>query len=136
MILSFMCMAAIATAQDAEPDLSEKQQENVKALEIAFLTKELELTPDEAQKFWPVYNQYSTEINGVVKNIPDVIERDEKILNIRKKYQGQFVKVLGDQQRLNRMFNAKDKFRKLLIRTLQKRQMKKGMKNRPGLRNN
>ena len=136
LILSFMCMAAIATAQDAEPELSEKQQENVKALEIAFITKELDLSPDEAQKFWPVYNQYSKEINEANKNNPDVIPREEKVLNIRKKYQEQFVKVLGNQQRMNRMFNAKDKFRKLLIRTLQQRQMKRALKNRPGLRNN
>ena len=95
LILSFVCMAAIANAQDAEPELSEKQQENVKALEIAFITKELDLNPDEAQKFWPVYNQYSKEINEAHKNNPDVIPREEKILNIRKKYQEQFVKALA-----------------------------------------
>ena len=28
---------------------------------IAFITKQLYLTPKEAQKFWPVYNQFSNE---------------------------------------------------------------------------
>jgi len=137
LILSFICSAALATAQDApEADVSEKKQQDIQALKVAFITKELELTPDEAQKFWPVYNQYDKEMEEATKPNPNSIDRDEKILNVKKKYQGQFTKVLGSQQRMNRLFNAQDKFRKLLIRALQQRQMKRAMKNRPGLRNN
>lgn len=137
LILSFICSAALATAQDVpEADVSEKKQQDIQALKVAFITKELELTPDEAQKFWPVYNQYDKEMEDASKPNPNSIDRDEKILNVKKKYQGQFTKVLGSQQRMNRLFNAQDKFRKLLIRALQQRQMKRAMKNRPGLRNN
>ena len=32
-------------------------QERIKSEKIAFITTELELTPEEAQVFWPVYNQ-------------------------------------------------------------------------------
>lgn len=49
MILSFVCFAAVASAQEAEPDLSEKKQQDIEALKVAFISKELELTPDEAQ---------------------------------------------------------------------------------------
>ena len=133
LILSFVCMAVIANAQDAPaPDISEKKQQDIEALKVAFISKELDLTPDEAQKFWPVYNQYSKELTAVVKDNDDVLDRDEKVLNIRKKYKDQFTKVLGNQQRMNRMFNAEGKFRKILIRALQQRQMKRALKNRPG----
>ena len=136
MILSFVCMAAIATAQDAqEPEVSEKKQQDIEALKVAFISKELDLTPDEAQKFWPVYNQYDKEMEEAAKPNPNTIEREEKILNVKKKYQGQFTKVLGNQQRMNRLFNAEGQFRKVLIRVLQKRQMKRALKKRPGLRN-
>lgn len=136
LILSFVCFAAIAGAQDAPaPDGPEKKQQDIEALKVAFISKELDLTPDEAQKFWPVYNQYEKEIAGAVKGNEDVLDRDEKVLNIRKKYKDQFSKVLGNQQRVNQLFNAQNKFRKLLIRALQQRQMKRGLKNRPGLRN-
>ena len=138
MILSFMCIAAIAVAQDPqEPDISEKKQQDIEALKVAFISKELDLTPDEAQKFWPVYNQYEKEVTAVVKDNTndDALDREEKVLNIKKKYKDQFTKVLGNQQRVNRLFNAQNKFRKLLIRALQKRQMKRAIKNRPGLRN-
>ena len=136
LIVSFVCLAAIANAQDAPaPDMSEKKQQDIEALKVAFISKELDLTPDEAQKFWPVYNQYEKEIAVAVKGNDDVLDRDEKVLNIRKKYKDQFSKVLGNQQRVNQLFNAQNKFRKLLIKALQQRQMKRGLKNRPGLRN-
>jgi hypothetical protein len=128
LILSFVCINALAFAQDAtEQEMPEKKQQDIQALKVAFITKELELTPDEAEKFWPVYNQYDKEMETASKPNPNIIEREEKILNVTK--------VLGSQQRMNRLFNAQDKFRKLLIRALQQRQMKRAMK-RPGLRNN
>jgi hypothetical protein len=136
LLFSFICTAATAFAQDIpEQEGSEKKQQDIQALKVAFITKELELTSDEAEKFWPVYNQYDKEMETAAKPHPNSIEREEKILNVKKKYQGQFTKVLGSQQRMNRLFNAQDKFRKLLIRALQQRQMKRAMK-RPGMRNN
>lgn len=38
-------------------DMKEKK-EQIKALKVAFLTTELDLTTKEAQKFWPIYNSY------------------------------------------------------------------------------
>ncbi len=34
------------------------KKEQIKALKVAFLTTELDLTAKEAQKFWPIYNSY------------------------------------------------------------------------------
>jgi hypothetical protein len=36
----------------------EKGKDRVESLKIAFITKELALTPKESQAFWPVYNQH------------------------------------------------------------------------------
>ena len=41
----------------AQPPRGEKK-EQIKALKVGFITNELALTPDEAAKFWPVYNAY------------------------------------------------------------------------------
>jgi hypothetical protein len=38
-------------------DFKEKR-EKIKALKVAYITDELSLTTDEAQKFWPIYNTY------------------------------------------------------------------------------
>ncbi len=46
------------------PD-EEIRAEKIQSLKIAFITQKLQLTPDEAQKFWPVYNQYDKEVHSI-----------------------------------------------------------------------
>lgn len=41
----------------AQPIVKQKK-EQIKALKIAFITEELQLTPEEASRFWPLYNAY------------------------------------------------------------------------------
>ncbi len=38
------------------------RREKLKAYKTAFITEKLELTPAEAEKFWPVYNSYEKEV--------------------------------------------------------------------------
>jgi len=102
-------------AQDGD----ESKAERIQALKIAFITQKLQLTAGEAEKFWPVYNQYDNEIRSLPKG-GDVIGTDEKLLNIRKKYMSPFEKVIGPQK-LNKLFNAERDFRDILIRRLQNR---------------
>jgi hypothetical protein len=125
-ILAFMTITGLVKAQEEEQP-SEKKLADIEALKVAFISKELELTPDEAQKFWPVYNQYSKEIKATKIDNPDVLERDEKVLNVRKSYKEQFTKILGPQ-RVNNMYNAEGKFHQLLFKAM-RRQNK--MQNRP-----
>jgi Spy/CpxP family protein refolding chaperone len=35
-----------------------EKKEKVKALKVAYITEQLDLTKEEAQKFWPIYNAY------------------------------------------------------------------------------
>ncbi len=46
-----------ATAQPNEPS-----RERLKSLKIAFITERLELTSTEAQKFWPLYNEFEEQM--------------------------------------------------------------------------
>lgn len=39
-----------------------KRFQAIESEKIAFITKELNLTPKEAQRFFPVYNQYNTKL--------------------------------------------------------------------------
>ena len=124
-----MGMAGWAIAQDDQ--LDQKRQQDIEALKVAFISKELELTPAEAQKFWPVYNEYSKELRGIITNEKDVLPRDEKVLNLRKRYSDQFTNILG-QQRMNRIFNAEGRFRQLLIKSMRaQNQRNKGNRTLP-----
>ncbi|MBI2730736.1 MAG: hypothetical protein HYX40_08295 [Sphingobacteriales bacterium] len=108
-----------------------EENSKIEALKIAFISKKLDLSPDEAQKFWPVYNQYFKEMRQLLKDRKDdgnddVIDQEQKVIDIRKKYRDQFVKIIG-HPRMNRLFNAERDFRRILINRIKNRP------NRPGL---
>ena len=42
----------------AQSENMKEKKEKIKALKVAFLTTELDLTAKEAEKFWPVYNSF------------------------------------------------------------------------------
>jgi hypothetical protein len=103
-----------------------KRGEKIQALKIAFITQKLGLSAEEAQRFWPVYNQYENEMKSTLtENSGDAIENDERVLNIRKKYRPEFVKVLG-QSRMNTLFSAEKEFRGVLLQHLKNRNNQQG----------
>lgn len=44
-------------------------REELQSQKIAFFTQELDLTPEEAQKFWPVYNEAGKKLQAARKEI-------------------------------------------------------------------
>lgn len=42
----------------AQSEKSREKKEQIKAMKVAFLTTELDLSSSEAEKFWPLYNTY------------------------------------------------------------------------------
>ncbi|WP_237249369.1 hypothetical protein [Sphingobacterium faecale] len=115
------------------------QQRNFEAIEsekIAYITKELKITPSEAQKFFPIYNKYSDELrelkrakrgetpqqaNSFTGVKRDVIAFDAKEVETKKKYREEFAKILG-QARASQFFQVVEDFNDLLRSTLQERQ--------------
>ncbi len=101
--------------------------EKIEALKIAFITEKLQLTTNEAKQFWPVYNSYEKEIQElrVSGRGGDVLENEEKLLAIRKKYKPSFEKILGPTK-MNQLFQVEKDFRNLLIKRLRNKQGKGG----------
>ena len=126
MAVSFLPAAA------QEPDGGARLQ----ALKIAWLTKKLDLSPDEAQRFWPIYNKYTDEIRAIrqdqkQKNTPE-IEVEDKILGVRKKYNGEFSKALS-ADKANTFFRSERDFGNEIRKELQERRMNRQL-NKRGLR--
>ncbi|MFZ4105488.1 sensor of ECF-type sigma factor [Flavobacterium sp.] len=44
-----------------------QKKEKIKALKVAFITTELDLTSDEAVKFWPIYNAFEDKQQEIKK---------------------------------------------------------------------
>lgn len=100
------------------------QAEKLESIKIGYITQKLNLTPSEAQRFFPVYNQYVNEIKEVnqeqnARNLSE-IEREEKILAIRKKYNDEFRKVVSNDK-ANTFFSLEKDFRQMLQKELENR---------------
>ena len=63
LLLAFISLNAIA--QDGP--FIRKKKEQIKALKVAFITDELSLTPDEATKFWPLFNAFEDKQQEIKK---------------------------------------------------------------------
>lgn len=48
---------------------SQSDRDKVELLRVSFITKKLELSGSEADKFWPVYNEYNDKIKALRKNL-------------------------------------------------------------------
>ena len=122
----------VGLAAMAQPEPGNREQK-VQALYVAYITQELKLTEAEAQKFWPIHQQYDSELRAVPMS--DELARQQAQLNIKKKYQDRFAKVLGTD-RTNSFYIKDGEFRKKLVDRLRKmRQQNQGMRNGMGRRN-
>ncbi len=118
LLMSFTVSFLIGVAQNGE---------RLYALKIAYITKRLDLSPDEAQKFWPIYNQYSDELMQVrkdaIRNNKSEIELDESLLNIRKKYSALFGQAISPQK-IDIFFRSEKEFGNYVQKEMERRNLK------------
>ena len=123
----------------------EERREKVESMKIAHLAQKLNLDPKTAEVFWPVYNQYEQEMRGVIQearaqrkdtnwDVDDMLEREQKALDIKKKYTAQFNKILKPEQ-VSGLFQAEKEFRMMLMRKAREGQQGQGRSQQgPGMR--
>ena len=118
-------------------------KERIESAKIGFITRELQLTPNEAKAFWPVYNGMEVELKranrdplseglktvrgeGGIDNLSDAQAREllaelEKVAGereaIRRKYQKEFLKMLSPQKVL-KLHVAERKFKQEVMKRL------------------
>ncbi len=68
LFLSILTCCLFCAALSAQPD-PEKQGERIAAYRIAVFTEVLNLTPEEAQGFWPLYNEFQSKREQVQKQM-------------------------------------------------------------------
>jgi hypothetical protein len=107
----------MAFAQENKPGDDAARQEKIQALYVAYVTQQLNLTPDEAQKFWPLHTQFAGELKSIKPDLPE-LAKEEARLNIKKKYQDNFVRILGSN-RCDRFFRMNEEFKRKLRERVQ-----------------
>jgi hypothetical protein len=129
MIMHSVGLYAQPPGRDHEP--KPERMEKIKALYVAYITQKLNLTPDEAQQFWPVHLQYDNEIQAINRSGLKEIDKEEAVLKIKKKYAASFTKILG-AERYNQ-FNIHDRaFRDKIKERLRDMQQKRKKGNGNG----
>ena len=119
--LLFFCAFSIR-AQDGK---------RLQALKIGYLTRQMNLTPEEAQRFWPIYNRYSDDLIVATldarKTNKTEIELEETILNIRKRYNTEFSKVLPPDK-VDTFWRAEKQFSNFVKKEIERRQLRQQQK--------
>lgn len=134
----------MALAQD-DADLEKqnpKAQEKIQAARIALISEKLKLTPAQAEKFWPIYREFTEQRMELRKQFrqaernPDAgktqADREKALLNLslqlkqqnvdlEKKYSERLLNIISAQQLLT-LPKAEEEFRRMLIQRLQDRQ--------------
>ena len=111
------------------------------AARIALITERLGLTPDQAQKFWPVYNEYAEQRRSIqrqysqerqrlnVENLTEEqrrtlvrarMEEKQKQLNLESTYSERLMDVINTRQ-LMALKKAEDDFRSMIIGRIEQR---------------
>ena len=116
--------------------------ERIESLKIAFLSEKLELTPEESQTFWPLYNELQTKMKTLrpeharkreVKSMTDAeaetfilknFEMEEQRIALKREY-FQKLKEILPIRKIARIEPAERQFKRRLLRRVKGR--RKGM---------
>ncbi len=120
----FIGLGLVSYAQRTDSTKKDRSQK-IKAIYVAYMSQELNLTEDEAQKFWPICNEYEKELKATHKGNMDELSKEEALLGIRKKYQDKFVKILG-KDRANSFYRKDAEFKRRLIDRVKEMRGKQG----------
>lgn len=122
-----------------QPEGGNDKADRIESLRVAFISQELNLNPAEAQKFWPVYNQYRSDMGYLRKNFhtgseplsaTEQLDFEQKKLDLKKKYQIQFESTLG-KEKCNLLYGVENKFQQRLRELRDQRQQQKGDRPAP-----
>ena len=114
-------------------------RDKIEAARIALITKELNLTPEQAQKFWPIYNEFKAKRNEIATSFRDErdqfdpasatederkqmvakgLELKQQQLNLEKEYSGKLMDIITSRQVIQ-LRQTEEKFRRLIMERIQ-----------------
>ena len=136
--LSVMAISAFAQDEELPQPQDQKVRDKIEAARIAYITDQLQLTPGEAEKFWPIYREFAEKRRGIrqqmrearTTNPPqtdqEAVDQQFKMkqqeLDLEKDYSGRLLKVIS-AQKLRSLPQAERKFRQMILDQIQRRQM-------------
>ncbi len=141
-IISILLLGAVysLSAQGPSPEALEK----IEAARIALISERLALTPEQAEKFWPIYREFankrkaiSQDFNKARRNFDPnqaTEEENKKMLDmattvkeqqltLEKEYSQRILNVITTRQ-LNNLRKAESDFKEMLLKRIRAQQLK------------
>lgn len=144
--LFIVTMAAVLGGFSQSPEALEK----IEAAKIALITERLELTPAQAEKFWPIYHEFGKQRQEIRRDFdqarrnfdPNKASEEEnkkmlemanqvkeRQLKLEREYSERILKVISTRQ-LNNLRKAENDFKEMLLRRIRAEQMKRQKQRR------
>jgi hypothetical protein len=134
-LFSMLTFPVFAQDDIDEPQPDPNAREKIKAAHAAYITEKLNLTPEEAEKFWPIYREFIQKRQDIRQSMREARKNgaDEKTLldldlkgkqqelDLEKDYSGRLQKIITPQKVMG-LRQAEHDFRKLVLRHVQQRQ--------------
>ena len=139
-----MILIPVNAQQGQDKDQMEQKRkemsEKFRARKIAFITEQLSLTPGEAEKFWPVYNEMEQKREAITQNLMERFrdpgrelaepteeeaekimqqrfDEEQQLLDLKKEYHKKFTGILPSTKVL-RLYEAENMFRRHLMESI------------------
>ncbi len=124
-------------------------QEKIKSMRIALFTERLQLTPEEAQQFWPLFNQYEADkkklrtsynLPASMDNLTDAqadeailasLEIEEKEVGLKRKSYGKLKSVLS-AQKIAKLQKAEREFKERILEIINEPRKQKRKNRKKG----
>ena len=130
--------------------VAQNNRSQIKALKTAFITNALELSPSEAEKFWPIYNQFDQNMHkfkavktqqitrtirlagGIEKLseseseriLKEFIDIDYNVANEKKKLHKNLTGIISSKK-IIKLLRAEQNFNKELLKRLREKRLKR-----------
>ena len=106
-LLILFCFVRLSAQNKMDP----KMIEVIKSKKVAFITENVGLTPQEGEKFWPVYNQLEKERYALMDRRRELEDKDDdksvKNEDYYRKLAGEIVAIPMKESKLIEEYNAK-----------------------------
>ncbi len=69
LLMLFFSINSFAQVRGEKQKFKNDMRQKIEAQKVAFITNKLDLTPEEAQSFWPLYNEYEAKRKSIQKEL-------------------------------------------------------------------
>lgn len=139
-LVGFIIPLADSLGQTTESDngLSQDQRDRIESMQVAFITKEIDLKPDQAQLFWPLFNERKAKMEELRREwnededplelsadkaqqlLDEWRQTKEEEWELQKTYLAKFSDILSPNQVLA-LYRAENKFRRQMLKQIRNR---------------